>query len=493
MSEPNQKIQSRLPGTNFYGLSILAAVLIYLVALALKQPQLGIFIGVAAWLGMNKLVTRQVITMAIAHSEALIAAGRVSEAANYIFYTGSLYRSNRRLYEYLQTKRAIYKEFNPNSPDELRSANSNGTEVELESTSETNTLPIDLDLDNSTEATNKPPQLSRLAVLILTLLPFVFLPSNPANYFTAIGVWVTVAVGLMGINLALNSKSAWDRRIAILGLSVVALSVLVQFGLQLANNIPGPDPGGRFQLETTEITWVTKLMGFIVLMLSVILHECAHGIVAFFSGDSTAKRAGRISFNPVNHIDLFGTIFLPLMMAFLPGGVIFGWAKPVPVNPTNFRNHRKGWLAVSLSGVASNLFLALFCSSLLMLLGVLLHFSYPGMTTMGFAFPWKEVIINGVPNPVIWVLIIQILKAGIFTNLVLFFLNILPIPPLDGYGVIESIMPVKIQGWLGKFRGAGSLILLALIIFNLINVLLIPGIYVGAYLTDLAGQVAKLR
>ncbi|MCX6788551.1 MAG: site-2 protease family protein [Candidatus Jorgensenbacteria bacterium] len=103
------------------------------------------------------------------------------------------------------------------------------------------------------------------------------------------------------------------------------------------------------------ILFVFKL---IVLVFSVVIHEISHGFVAERFGDPTARRAGRLTLNPIKHIDLFGSIILPLLMAIIPGGVVFGWAKPVPINPRNFRNPDRDTAIVSAAGPLSNITLA---------------------------------------------------------------------------------------------------------------------------------------
>lgn len=149
-----------------------------------------------------------------------------------------------------------------------------------------------------------------------------------------------------------------------------------------------------------------------IVILSVVVHEVAHGYAALWLGDSTAHYAGRLSLNPIKHMDLFGSFIIPLLLSF--SGVIFGWAKPVPYNPYNLRNRRWGELLVAIAGPISNFILAFIFAMFIRLIvgdGV-------GMTSMVF----------------IAATIVQV-------NLVLAIFNLIPIPPLDGSKILFSILP----------------------------------------------------
>ncbi len=150
----------------------------------------------------------------------------------------------------------------------------------------------------------------------------------------------------------------------------------------------------------------------VIMLFSVIVHEVMHGFAALKFGDHTAERAGRLTLNPIPHIDLFGTILLPaliLIPAILTGtapGALLAWAKPVPVNPLNFTNLRKGELVVSSAGVLANFALAIICA-------LLFHF----LNALPVAFPS---------------IVGSLLFFGVKINLVLGVFNLFPIPPLDG-------------------------------------------------------------
>lgn len=182
-------------------------------------------------------------------------------------------------------------------------------------------------------------------------------------------------------------------------------------------------------------------ISIIVLLFSVILHEVMHGYVALKFGDHTAERAGRLTLNPIPHIDLFGTILLPALLIFTGSPILFGWAKPVPVNPLNFRNLRKGELLVSAAGILANFGLALVAALL-----------YHILNAMPQTFP---------------AILGSILRFTVLINLVLGVFNLFPIPPLDGSKVLLSQLPLNLAKSYQKLEPYGILILLMLMMIPL--------------------------
>ena len=186
---------------------------------------------------------------------------------------------------------------------------------------------------------------------------------------------------------------------------------------------------------------------FVALVASIILHEISHGVVALWFGDDTAKRAGRLTLNPVPHIDPFGSIIIPALGAFAHVPVI-GWAKPVPVNPNRLR-HRRDMLLVSLAGPATNLSLMLIAASIARAL------YKPSL----LATLTGRVSLSDLSMPVLVALIFA------QVNLFLGVLNLLPIPPLDGSALLERVLP---REWLPtwyRFRPYGILVLFALVFY----------------------------
>jgi Zn-dependent protease len=172
------------------------------------------------------------------------------------------------------------------------------------------------------------------------------------------------------------------------------------------------------------------------------IHEYAHARVAKAQGDYTAEQMGRITLNPLYHIDPLGTIILPLMLLLFSGGRIgFGWAKPVPINPFNFRSPRQGLFLVSLAGPVSNITLALACGLALRVIGV------AGVT--GIALSLQVILVS--------VTII---------NLYLAFFNLIPIPPLDGSGVLSSVLPAEYARKYDRLGRYGTLLILGLLVIG---------------------------
>jgi len=181
-----------------------------------------------------------------------------------------------------------------------------------------------------------------------------------------------------------------------------------------------------------------------ILLFSMVAHEYAHGYAALRQGDPTAFQLGRLTWNPLKHIDPFMTVILPIMTWFT-AGFIFGGAKPVPVIPRNYRNYKRGDIIVSLAGIASNLVIAAAATGIVALLGLL-----------GRAVP---VLAESCA-------ILQVMMCfGVFFNLILAYFNLLPIPPLDGSHVVKHLLPAK---WALHYQNVGRFgLLILLLLFTL--------------------------
>lgn len=185
-------------------------------------------------------------------------------------------------------------------------------------------------------------------------------------------------------------------------------------------------------------------------LFAITLHEAAHGYVARHFGDMTAFAQRRISLNPLRHIDLVGTIVVPLVVLLLSGGrFVFGWAKPVPVNFSALRKPRQHMAWVAAAGPAANLAMALGW-------GVLLK--------LGFLLPE-----NAYTEPML-----RMAQAGVLVNLVFMFLNLLPILPLDGGRILASLLPNRMSWQYSRLEPLGLPLLLVLLATNLLDVVLNP-------------------
>jgi Zn-dependent protease len=177
-----------------------------------------------------------------------------------------------------------------------------------------------------------------------------------------------------------------------------------------------------------------------VLLFAMVAHEYAHGYAALKQGDTTAQQLGRLTWNPAKHIDPFMTVLVPIM-TYLAGGFLFGGAKPVPVNPRNYRHYRRGDIIVSLAGVATNVVIAL-ASALL-------------VVPVGLAG-------RAVPELTAPMAIVQfMLVTSVTLNLVLAVFNLLPIPPLDGSHVVKYLLP---PAWALQYQRIGAYGLLILLL-----------------------------
>jgi Zn-dependent protease len=189
----------------------------------------------------------------------------------------------------------------------------------------------------------------------------------------------------------------------------------------------------------------------IPLLFAVTLHEAAHGFVAHKLGDDTAYKLGRITANPFKHIDLVGTIIVPLLFVILPTNFVFGWAKPVPVDVSRLKNPRRDMGLVAAAGPVSNFLMAIAWAGLFKLSQFLLGAEMPG----GIALYYMAL-------------------SGVLVNLVLMVLNLLPIPPLDGSQIMASLLKPKLAFHFQKMGRFGFFIIIGLAVFNLLPFLLLP-------------------
>lgn len=180
------------------------------------------------------------------------------------------------------------------------------------------------------------------------------------------------------------------------------------------------------------------------LLLAIVIHEFSHGYAAYLLGDNTAKESGRLTLNPIKHIDIVGFIFLLIFK--------FGWAKPVPINPINFKNRKRDTIIVSLAGPFSNFIIALALS---------LFLSTGSIKSN---------------------LIIQIMIIALWYNLMLGIFNLLPFPPLDGSKILASLLPIKYEYMFYKYERYLYIILIILVATNLIDGILRPLIEFILYL-----------
>lgn len=200
-----------------------------------------------------------------------------------------------------------------------------------------------------------------------------------------------------------------------------------------------------FSSLANTLTWLP------ILFFSVVIHEMAHAWVALKCGDTTAKDLGRITLNPIPHVDLVGTIIVPLVSILATGRVLIAWAKPVPIDPRNFRHFKRDDTLVTIAGPLSNLIIALLCVG-----GVLVFYKLK----LALTLPEGSVGIEFLNY------LIGMFYAGIFLNVSLAVFNMLPIPPLDGSHVLANILPDELAM---RYRNIGFMgIFIILALFNFV-------------------------
>lgn len=197
-----------------------------------------------------------------------------------------------------------------------------------------------------------------------------------------------------------------------------------------------------------ELSVIQKVVIYALpVIFAITVHEAAHGYAARYFGDMTAHNAGRITLNPLKHIDPFGTILLPALTIML-GGILFGWAKPVPVNFGRLRNPKKDMLWVAAAGPASNLVMAIL---------------------------WALVIKFSLDVPEMFAVPMALMgKAGVAINIVLMVLNLLPLPPLDGGRIAVSLLPHNLARPFAQLERYGFIILIVLLFTGVLSKILDP-------------------
>jgi len=198
------------------------------------------------------------------------------------------------------------------------------------------------------------------------------------------------------------------------------------------------------------MTQVPLWIQLIILFFSIVVHECSHGWVANRLGDPTARLSGRLTLNPLPHIDIMGTILLPLLLIITRSPILFGWAKPVPINPYNFVNPRRDMMKVALGGPGSNFILALVAAGLFWLTNALVGYNISTQLWM------NTLVFMG------------------FINILLAVFNLVPIPPLDGSRIVSGLLPPRAAMTYERITPMGFFIVFILLFTGVLWYLLGP-------------------
>lgn len=193
-------------------------------------------------------------------------------------------------------------------------------------------------------------------------------------------------------------------------------------------------------------------------LFAITLHEAAHGYVAKYFGDATAYLQGRVSLNPFKHIDPFGTVLLPLILSLIPGAMVFGYAKPVPVNFSQLRNPKKHMIWVAFAGPAVNFLMA---------------YGWLILATLLKAGHVEETFFVKVAN------------AGVIVNLIIFAFNLFPLPPLDGGRILVGLLPHRYAYKFAKIEPYGFFILLALLYLKILDFWMVPIVFAVSEILNL--------
>ncbi|GER93524.1 site-2 protease family protein [hot springs metagenome] len=194
------------------------------------------------------------------------------------------------------------------------------------------------------------------------------------------------------------------------------------------------------------------------ILIAIILHEVAHGFVAYKLGDPTAKMLGRLTLNPIAHIDMFGTIIMPLLLFVVTNGqFVFGYAKPVPINSHNFKNPRRDMAISAAGGPATNILLAIL--SVLVLKYAMIPAS---------AFVSEDIVVK-VIKP-----LVMMLTASVTINVILASFNLMPILPLDGGRVLMGFLPERQANAIGRLEPFGMIIILILVMTGMAGYIIMP-------------------
>ncbi len=253
------------------------------------------------------------------------------------------------------------------------------------------------------------------------------------------------------------------------GLAVSAL------GVYCAHRLSATGYSGALIQGEWEYSYAACAVAVVLVLLSLSVHECGHAITAWWCGDDYARSRGRVTLNPLAHVDLFGTILLPILLTGV-GAPAFGYAKPVPVQLGSVPRYRRAHILISLAGPGSNLLLAAAAAMGYLLLGCLLMLWAPKGSVVNFSTWIPQVFITQTPAGPFLEALAMVLKLTIMINLFLAVFNFVPIPPLDGSWILEHLFPESIGRLIAAIRPFGVILFLAAFFGNAFRFVFDPAI-----------------
>jgi len=319
------------------------------------------------------------------------------------------------------------------------------------------------------------PKMTAGAVWALICASLAFLPFIGVGFAAAAAVLIILA----WTRLRATAVMLHTRWMLIVAGVVLAWGVLVS-GLATWCWLTPPPGVGQGAVSVAPLAsdgWTVRILALLVVLASLSVHEAAHAITAWWCGDDLARSLGRVTLNPMAHIDLFGTLLLPLLLASV-GAPVFGYARPVPVRLEGLPRYRRAHILVAAAGPGSNLIMAAWSYSILVAVVCLLRSLLGNAALVELADPLTPIRMSGFAGATVAGLLLSGLKLTFLINVALAFFNLVPIPPLDGSWVLQHLFPSTLGVIYARLRPFGFLVFLALFWTGAFDYLLAPVLFV---------------